>query len=346
MTTYFKQGLDITGNVNVVGSVNVSETVTSNDIDVGDLLIYESYIQHSANNNSIDFNNGNNIKVTGYTGGVEIYANADGGTTPWVFATTGDLTLPDSGDINSTGSINWAGPTTGFGTEIGYTNQSGANSFYIKNTEDTRTWLFNQTAGTTTLPGSLTTPYITVGSNGTVTEIWTDSGRSIKLMTDVGGSNSSWLFDTTGNLTFPDTTVQSTAFTGVATPNNIISEYSGSSVIVVGGVQAERGNLTVRITDVSGTLGVEINYNPPATSSISIYKTTPVALNVTSGTINIAPGDTSWTLVDSASVPGDTIRFNVIDHSSHKIYNITVIARSMPILGTPGDAYCVIEELK
>jgi hypothetical protein len=50
--------------------------------------------------------------------------------------------------------------------------------------------------------------------------------------------------------------------------------------------------------------------------------------------------------VQNLATVGDTLTFVLADASFHKIYRVTVIARNMPAVGTAGDAYCVIEELK
>lgn len=295
MTTYFKQGLDVTGDVNVVGNVTVSETVTSNDIDVGELIIYQSYIQHSENNNSIGFDNGNNLVITGYTGEVQLYANADGGTQPWKFKSTGELQTPDSGVINING---------------------------------------------TTLTDNSYTVY------GNQTAIIASTEGPIEITANSSGSNKTWQFTQSGNIIFPDLTSQSTAFDGTASPNNLFNEHDSSAVIVVDGVIAELFGLSIRIVNNAGSLGVEINYDTNYVATISAYQSYPTSTNVFSGVTTTNPGNTTWLPISNLSNIGDSLEFTVADHSFHHIYRTTVISRSMPGVGVPGDAYCILEKLK
>ena len=149
-----------------------------------------------------------------------------------------------------------------------------------------------------------------------------------------------WTFGEDGELTFPDSTVQNTAYPG------IVSTHSGQDRIEVGGTPATMDGLSVRI--VSSTPGaneVEINYQPAGTEAIGVNR---YGTNVFNGIEIIANGNTSWFNIDNFDTIGDGTEFTVTDYSG-KIYRVTVIMANItttsPTVVT-GDAYCVIERLK
>ncbi len=144
-----------------------------------------------------------------------------------------------------------------------------------------------------------------------------------------------------GELTFPDSSVQTTAYPG------IINKHQGSATLVVGQNVATRGNLSIRLTNNNNTLDVEINYqNPTNTVKVSAYRMFPGPVNLGAGSYLRAPGNTIWDNVQNLSSEGDSVGFVLTDHSFHKIYRVTVIADVMPGVSAAGEAYCTIEELK
>lgn len=160
--------------------------------------------------------------------------------------------------------------------------------------------------------------------------------------------NKVWNFTTSGQLIYPDATVQTTAFTGTATPNNIINTHSGTAVIYVGGTQASTESLSVRVTNVSNTLGVEIKYSNALTaSSISAFREYPNPTNIYAGLFTKSGSNNDWDNFGNLTTVGDSMSVSISDHSNHKIYRVLVTARAIPDGGsTVGDAYCVIEKLK
>lgn len=125
---------------------------------------------------------------------------------------------------------------------------------------------------------------------------------------------------------------------------NIVNEHNGSASIVVGGQSAVFDDLTIRIENNTGSLDVSFNYDP--TISPSAISANGDSGNVFSGTSTFTSGNTTWTVLGNLNTVGDKGEFTVVDHSSHKIYRVSVIARSLPDIGVPGDAYCVIEKIK
>ncbi len=148
-------------------------------------------------------------------------------------------------------------------------------------------------------------------------------------------------FNTNGSLTFPDTTVQTTAYPGITT------DHSGSARISVGFEIAVRDQLSVRVSNNSNTLDVEVNYQVPGnTVSVSAYRAYPSNVNVYAGRTNKTAGNTTWDNFGNLSGEGDSLSFTFADHSFHKIYRVILIAHAMPGGSAAGEAYCTIEELK
>jgi len=130
-------------------------------------------------------------------------------------------------------------------------------------------------------------------------------------------------------------------------PETNTNTHGGSAAIVVGQQNATRDNLTIKIVNNNNTLDVQYNYSNPSNNvSISVYRVSPNPGNVLSGAAVVNANNTNYQLVQNLATVGDTLTFVLADASFHKIYRVTVIARNMPAVGTAGDAYCVIEELK
>jgi len=130
-------------------------------------------------------------------------------------------------------------------------------------------------------------------------------------------------------------------------PETNTNTHGGSATIVVGQQNATRDNLTIKIVDNNSTLDVQYNYNDASNNvSISVYRVSPNPGNVLSGAAVVNANNTTYQLVQNLATVGDTLTFVLADASFHKIYRVIVIARNMPAVGTAGDAYCVIEELK
>ena len=130
-------------------------------------------------------------------------------------------------------------------------------------------------------------------------------------------------------------------------PETNTNTHGGSAAIVIGQQNATRDNLTIKIVDNNSTLDVQYNYSNPSNNvSISVYRVSPNPGNVLSGAAVVNANNTTYQLVQNLATVGDTLTFVLADASFHKIYRVTVIARNMPAVGTAGDAYCVIEELK
>ncbi len=154
-----------------------------------------------------------------------------------------------------------------------------------------------------------------------------------------------------GTLQFGDGTVQTTAYLGIT------NEAGTSAVLAVGGSNMTRDALSVRIVAGMGsTLDIEINYSlaeAPATvmgssTTVAFTQVLTKPLNIFGGQQTLTANNTTWTTInaETLSTIGDSVTAIISEKSFHKIYRVTVIARTLPDTGVPGDAYCTIEVLK
>jgi hypothetical protein len=195
-------------------------------------------------------------------------------------------------------------------------------------------------------------------TNANFTEIYnaglipSQTGNNARYLT-TDGAILSWAVPFSGS--YADLTNKPTLFSGSyndltnkpTIPETDTNTHGGSATIVVGQQNATRDNLTIKIVDNNSTLDVQYNYSNPSNNvSISVYRVSPNPGNVLSGAAVVNANNTNYQLVQNLATVGDTLTFVLADASFHKIYRVTVIARNMPAVGTAGDAYCVIEELK
>ena len=204
-------------------------------------------------------------------------------------------------------------------------------------------------------------------TNANFTEIYnaglipSQTGNNARyLSTD--GAILSWAVPFSGS--YADLTNKPTLFSGSyndltnkpTIPETNTNTHGGSAAIVVGQQNATRDNLTVRIVNntishANNSLDVEFKYSD-SSNNVSIAASMLSSTygsgqgNILSGVVVVNANNTTYQLVGNLPAAGDTLSFLVSDLSFHKIYRVTVIARNMPAVGTAGDAYCVIEELK
>jgi hypothetical protein len=206
--------------------------------------------------------------VTAYADGtLNITAYNDGGPNPakiWTFDNTGTLTLPDNSGIKSS-------------TNIDITIDTPDSSTF--------NWRFGAD-GITSLPGDLE-----LNSTGNIR-----SENAINI--DINLSDSTlrrWRFGEDGDLTFPDNTVQTTAYTGNTTattptttgiPNGFTLSTGNNTNLTPGNYS----NILVGFDGKNVTLGVQVSseYN------ITIF-----------GITNASPA--TFIISDSAVIPGNLI---------------------------------------
>ena len=150
-----------------------------------------------------------------------------------------------------------------------------------------------------------------------------------------------WLFNADGTITFPDNSVQTTAYN-----NNITNQSDDNSTILTVGSTMTRELLKVRITVTNSTeVVVEFNYANPETSVI--LSGNNGTTNFFNGPTTVLSGNVIYYPITTAPLTqiGDLVTAVIADHSFHKMYRITAMYRDIPDETTVASVYCTIEQL-
>ena len=211
----------------------------------------------SNDSDNIELQSANNVNVEAI-GVFNLYTDTAGNTYQWQFSDLGVLTLPGEGILQSlddTVNLVSLNTTSGYANSV-YLGSSGGLGFS------------DQSAG-----GN----WLEIFRSGATPEITSPTGN-LKITTVVTGvSSNTWTYGTDGSITFPDNTVQTTAWTGSGGYSNVqvatyLPTYSGNvaagNVKVSTAYRFETGNVTITNesgqvslnpdTALSGTAGVKI----------------------------------------------------------------------------------------
>ncbi len=330
----------------------------------GTLMFPNSALVDSSDSN-IEFRGMNNFNVEA-GGVVNIVTDSTDTAQSWQFGDNGALTFPDT--VSNIYTLN---PATSGG--VSGLNLTGNTRTYIGITGDPNfTWDFRNfgLADYSTnrkpaimLPGSswieedLTNQSLNLGMLGPLLigsqDKLTLRTNSIDLQNNgfTPLATYEWVFGKDGSLTFPDDTVQTTAYPGITNVAGV------SETLVVGGSDMTKDALSVRVVaGVGSYLDVEINYSLPSASATVMGSSTTVAftqvstqpLNIFGGQQTLTANNTTWTIINAENLNtvGDSVTAVISDKSFNKIYRVTVMARTLPDIAVPGDAYCTIEVLK
>jgi hypothetical protein len=204
LKNYFGTGNVTFNDINIIGTGNLKlQPDSANASAYLDIFLTAGPDIHIAGNGEtviLGTDDFANVAVN-VNGNVSIQANA-GTSYTWTFDTTGTLTVP--------GNLVIAGNTNVFGTDAALIYQTDGLPIIISSS----------------------------GANGAVATVWAEDVGNIDTSNiaavyanptvgsgivriavgqNGGGGPNLWDFDTTGNLTFPDSSVQTTAYTGAAT---------------------------------------------------------------------------------------------------------------------------------
>ena len=153
-------------------------------------------------------------------------------------------------------------------------------------------------------------------------------------------SNKDFTFGTNGSLTFPDTTVQSTAYVNRITNTST----TNTTMLTVNTNVVNRDRLSIRaVSPTAGSINVEFRYIGinGANVTISANNGTNIFGYSTTGA---AIGWQQFNPVVFEHV-GDKAEMVISDHSYHKVYRVTAMMRDTPTQYQLGSVYCIIEEL-
>ncbi len=270
----------------------------------------------------------------------------------WLFGTDGGLTFPDGQSIIRSLDVTDGIPgLTLFAPEriyLGITSSSTSWSWdfrnYGQNDYSTDKKPAVMLPGGSVIEEDLTNQEL---NNGMAGPLSISSQDKLTLRTNnLDGSLTpeatyDWVFGKDGGLTFPDNTVQTTAYV-----SNITTESDDNSSVLIPGSTMSRGSLTVRVTVVNDAeLSVEINYvEPNNTVKISGSNGTT---NLFNGSIDVIPGNVIYYPITTTPLTqvGDIVTAIIADHSFGKMYRITAIYRDIPTESTTASVYCTIEQL-
>jgi len=202
----------------------------------------------------------------------------------WKFGSSGNLTLPQGGVITSDGvaAVIVKAPS---GSQAVLANNAGYNAILAQD-QDVRvatspdagstfnTWNFG-TNGSLTFPDASvqTTAYTgTSLGNFAFSGDTLSNTRSDASTLQVGGNN--WIFGSSGQITFPDTTVQTTAFTGTVAYSNVTGTPTTATNSTLG---------TIKI-------GSGIAITPDGTASVTAGSGLSSRVTASITTVSLAPG--------------------------------------------------------
>lgn len=318
-------------------SYNASNQVVSQWKFSGTELSSGALVLTGGTTAEISTKTGTSLSVSGNTD-VELSTNA--GSKVWTFNQAGDLTLPADGDILDSNGVSVLLPT-----EIDTLTNGDFQVLLATN-------------GGLTIPGavgSLTAVTIESGTDtsivaGTELKLFADGlfalrNRStedgISIITNFDNVNQKlWVFNGNGSITFPNNTVQTTAYV-----NNITTTADNNSSILIPSSTMTKDSLKVRITVVNESeVAVEINYvDPNNTIKISGSNGTT---NLFNGSINVIPGNVIYyPITTPLTQVGDIVTAIIADHSFGKVYRITAMYRDIPSEIVTASVYCMIEQL-
>ena len=248
--------------------------------------------------------------------GVRLSANATSDRKDWLFGADGNLTLPGTGTIN-----NPAGGTIGsiytFNTD--YMGASSANDAgaYLADTVNSQNiaigWVVtfsDNSTKTVTAVTRVPSTYVHIEWSGSIAYTYPFTVQSADYAVTVNAleltpdGTTTWTFGTDGGLTFPDTTVQATAYTGTAA-----TATSASTAASVGYIGMPQNSKSANYELVIGDMGKHVYVTATSTVTIPAYTSVDfpigttiavvagtgatVSIAITTDTMNLAgPGTT------------------------------------------------------
>jgi len=257
--------------------------------------------------------------------------------------------------FTATGQFDPANPTWGrVSGRIDATLPAGQTGIVSINfpvySTSSKTWTFG-TDGKQTAPGNLQVDggkiilntggnaYVEsvdygVNSANSAVNIFGGPYQKIKLRAGFG-TQATWTLGTDGTLTFPDATVQSTAYLAPTTGNSVIDSINPLTI--------SRNGMTIRVTS-AGMIQMSFNSVINITGRSSINNADSVVIASPNG---VTTASTQYN-IGAVLALGDHLTATIVDHSFHRIYRLTVIIRSKDT--TPGlelvVAYAIIEQIQ
>jgi hypothetical protein len=188
----------------------------------GDSITVGGYTIQASNNNEIDLSNGPDITIKSNVGGVAIVANWAVNPAEWGFLPDGNIELPNGTRIRDIG--NYGSNTSGL--------ELGNHGFTLDFGSPSNDWA--------------------IMSGARLIEVRPDEIFNINF-----AEQANWQFANTGNITFPDGTIQSTAIPNKITSNtaNLIINGLGPEPYVLFPAASTGGQLQISEAELSSIAG-------------------------------------------------------------------------------------------
>ena len=253
-------------------------------------------------------------------GNINIEINlADSTLRRWRFGEDGDTVFPNNVSINYSGNnIQFPRIIADSGKAFSVQGQGTSGSAALS-------WTVNPDAA-----GQYAAVAVSKGGGDNLAKV------ILQAQSDSGdaGTAKIWKFDETGNITFPNTTVQSTAYIAPTTGNSVISSIDNITI--------SRNGMTIRVTS-AGMIQMSFNSVISITGRSSINNADSVVIASPNGA---TVSGTQYNI--GALALGDHLTATIVDASFHRIYRLTVIMRDKDT--TPGlelaVAYAIIEQIQ
>jgi hypothetical protein len=200
-------------------------------------------------------------------------------------------------------------------------------------------WTFG-TDGVLTVPHSIfgngtslalstgaTAPGAAVAINTSEVNINFSDARGGFKFTNLGGA--------TGSITFPDASVQTTAYVAPTTGNSVIDSINPLTI--------SQNGMTIRVTS-TGMIQMSFNSVIYITGRSSINNADSAVISSPNGVTTAS----TWYNIGAVLAAGDHLTATIVDASFHRIYRLTAIIREKGT--TPGSefatAYAIIEQIQ
>jgi hypothetical protein len=308
-------------------------------------------------NSNLTFTNGEQIKTNFLGGGIELYQSTDntigiypggaeiktfvtgGPKYKWLFGITGNTTFPTGLILGAPRGVNTVNFTCSVDKEFQIETGTASTS---------KLWRFG-TDGNLTAPGNLQVDggkvilnsagnaYVEsvdygVNSANSAVNIFGGPYQKIKLRAGFG-TQATWTLGTDGSLTFPNATVQTTAYIAPTTGNSVIDSVNPSTI--------SRNGMTIRVTS-AGMIQMSFNSVIGITGRSSINNADSVVISSPNG----ATVSGTWYNIGAVLAVGDHLTATIVDASFHKIYRLTVTMRDKTTGPDSATAYAIIEQIQ
>jgi hypothetical protein len=328
--------LNSSGNLTVPGLINFPQSQQVHTDGTGNndnFIIFSANIRNDINGIQIgEVDQGATIYTSGT---VQLYTNTAGASPQWTFDTIGNLIFPTGSQIVNgyPGTHGTVGDGTSWfatppGSSGGVASADGQQYVQVNDgsgvfigtawTGSGHEWAFGR-------DGSLTMPAATNGESLIVA-----SGTGL----GISAGSKGWTFDNSGNLTFPDNTVQTTAFNNAAVGSYLADSTSktfGDSVTVTGNLIVQgnlilNGNTTLVNTNnliINDNIIYIANANPGSSLDIGIAGHFTSTRYQHTGLIRQASTN-QWQLFSNVvPEPGGTVDFTNAIYDDIRVGNIT-----------------------